>query len=263
MGGVAMSPRAAASVTRLVLPGQALGPGIVVVPEHAARHARVTRVRPGDPLELLNLDGAVARATLVRWEMGACVVDVVEVVQERGEPPGPLVLALGLLHTEAFSWAVEKVTELGATHIQPVLCMRVQGPAHRVRGERWQRIAAAAVAQCGRARPPTVLDPLPLSEVCSSAVGVRLFADPECRVEGSRRDETDGGATVLVGPEGGFTPDEVQLIARAGFSSLWLGPRTLRAETAALAALALAQHHLGWLRENRHSTLPTNLEEVP
>lgn len=238
-------------MTRLVVPGVELRPGTVVVPPDAARHARVARARPGDSLELVDLKGAAASAVLRRWEAGACVVDILAVERERGEPPGPLVVALGVLHTEAFSWAVEKATELGATAIQPVLCARVQRRDHESRSDRWRRVAAAAVAQCGRSRPPDVLEPTPLSEVCAAAVGVRLLADPEAAGEPPQPAETEGGATVLVGPEGGFTPAEAEIVRGAGFESLWLGPRTLRAETAAVAALVLAQQQLGWLARNR------------
>lgn len=247
-----MPPRTAGRVTRLIVSGGPLRPGVLVVPKDAARHAWVARVRPGERLEVLNLQGAVASAVLVGWQQGACVVEIGEVERERGEPPGPLVLALGVLHTEAFSWAVEKATELGATAIQPVLCARVQRRDHRARGARWQRIAAAAVAQCGRSRCPEVLQPRPLAEVCSAAVGARWFADFEPEGERVVKGDSAAGATVLVGPEGGFTADEVQRVRAAGFSGLWLGPRTLRAETAALAALVLAQQRLGWLGAADH-----------
>jgi|YNPBryunderm2012_1023409.scaffolds.fasta_scaffold06614_3 16S rRNA (uracil1498-N3)-methyltransferase len=242
-----MSPRAAGSVTRLIVRGEPLRPGRLLISRDAARHAWVARVRPGERLEVLDLQGAVAAAVVVRWERGECLIEIDEVQWERGEPPGPLVLALGVLDSEAFSWAVEKATELGVTAVQPVLCARVQRRDHRARGERWRRVAAAAVAQCGRTRPPQVLEPRPLAEVCATAVGVRWLADVAPADGGTVPEEAGVGATVLVGPEGGFTAEEVQLVRTAGFSGLWLGPRILRAETAALAALVLAQQRLGWL----------------
>lgn len=238
-------------MTRLIVTGVRLQPGRVWVPAEAAKHARVARVKPGEPVELLDLAGGVATGTLVRWEGSACEVDILLVEQGRGEPPAPLVLALGVLHTEAFSWAVEKATELGATVIQPVLSERVQRRDHRGRSERWRRVAAAAVAQCGRSKAPAVNDPVPLAAVCSEAGGVRLLADLGGVGGSFPSPKGGGGATVLVGPEGGFTPAEVELIRSAGFVGLWLGPRTLRAETAAVVALALAQYQLGWLSGER------------
>ena len=235
------------SVTRLVIPGVALGPGTVRVPAEAAHHARVTRVAPGDPVEVLDLAGTVAIGTLARWDGKACVVEVERVERGRGEPPAPLVLGLAALHTHAFDWAVEKATELGATVVVPVLAVRVQGGRHGARVERWQRLADAAVAQCGRSRPPRVAEPALLSDFASAARGVRLVADPGAPMPAAFPPGSDG-VTLLVGPEGGFTDEELAAVREAGFAGLPLGPRILRAETAAVAALTLAQSLAGWLR---------------
>ena len=235
------------SVTRLVLPGAALAPGEVRVPEKAAHHARVTRVAAGEPVEVLDLTGAVAIGTLARWDGRACVVEIARVEREHGEPPAPIVLGLAALHTQAFDWAVEKATELGATGIVPVLAGRVQGGRHAARVERWQRLADAAVAQCGRSRPPRVAEPLRLADFAGTARGARFVADPGARMP-APFEAGAGGVTVLVGPEGGFTDEERAVILTAGFLGLPLGPRILRAETAAVAALTVAQSLAGWLR---------------
>ncbi|TAM48356.1 MAG: 16S rRNA (uracil(1498)-N(3))-methyltransferase [Acidobacteria bacterium] len=235
------------SVTRLVLPGAVLAVGEVLVPAEAAHHARVTRIAPGEPVEVLDLAGSVGIGTLARWDGKACVVDVARVERGRGEPPAPLVLGLAALHTQAFDWAVEKATELGATAVVPVLTARVQGARHGARVERWQRLADAAVAQCGRSRPPAVAEPRPLADFFASARGVRLVADPGAAVPAAFATGADG-ITVLVGPEGGLSDEEMAAIRAAGFAGLPLGPRILRAETAAVAALTLAQALAGWLR---------------
>ena len=226
------------SVTRLVLRGDALAAGEHVIPPAAAKHARVARVVMGEPIELLDLDGGVGIGRLVCWEGAACRVVVERVERERGEPAAPLVLAVGVLHTAAFDWLVEKATELGATAIVPVLSERVQGRRHDARVERWQRIAEAAVAQCGRSRPPRIGEPQRLAALLAEARGTRLVADSAAP---SPADFTVGadGVTLLVGPEGGLTEREVAAVRAAGFLGLSLGPRTLRAETAALALLAV------------------------
>lgn len=235
------------SVTRLVLPGAVVVAGEVRVPAGAAHHARVARVAPGDLVEVLDLAGAVGIGTLARWDGKACVVDVARVERGRGEPPAPLVLGLAALHTQAFDWAAEKAAELGATALVPVLAGRVQGGRHAARVERWQRLADAAVAQCGRSRPPHVAEPQPLADFIVGACGVSLVADP-CAPMPAPFEVVAAGLTVLVGPEGGFTDEELATIRAAGFLGLPLGPRILRAETAAVAALVLAQSLVGWLR---------------
>jgi len=234
------------SVTRLILPGAQIGLGEVRVPSEAAHHARVARVQAGSGIELLDLDGTVGTGQLIAWEGRDCVVRIDAVERERGEPPAPLVLALAVLHTDAFSWAIEKATELGATAVVPVLTERVQGRRHGKRRERWQRVADAAVAQCGRSRPPQVVEPRELHDVVTAATGVRLvahFAADTLPVPGVGA----SGMTILVGPEGGLDEREVAAVLGAGFVPLRLGPRTLRAETAAVAALVVAQQAAGWL----------------
>jgi 16S rRNA (uracil1498-N3)-methyltransferase len=235
------------NVTRLTIPGQPIIRGLTRVAPKAAHHARVARVAPGESVELLDLDGAVGIGRLARWEGSSCWVEVDRVERDRGEPPAPLVLGLAVLHTQAFDWAVEKATELGVTAVVPVISGLVQGGRHAARMWRWQRIADAAVAQCGCSRAPAVSGPQRLAEFITSAQGVRLVADPaaappEWLEVGSE------GITVLVGPEGGLTDEERAAILASGFAGLPLGPRILRAETAAVAALALAQSLAGWLR---------------
>jgi len=234
------------TVTRLVLPGVAIAPGEVRVPAAAAHHARVTRVAPGETVELLDLAGQVGVGRLRAWDGPACVVQVETVVRERGEPPAPLVLALGVLHTDAFAWAVEKAAELGATHVVPVVTERVQGRRHEGRRDRWQRLADAAVAQCGRSRPPRVADPCPLAELLAGATGRRLVAHAGA-AEPPAEAPAPAGITILVGPEGGLSGEELAAALAAGFAPLRLGPRVLRAETAAVAGLAVAQRLAGWL----------------
>jgi 16S rRNA (uracil1498-N3)-methyltransferase len=235
------------SVTRLALPGTAITPGELRIPARVAHHARVARVVAGGPVEVLDLAGVVGIGVLARWDGTACVVEVERVERGRGEPPAPLVLGLAALHTQAFDWAVEKATELGATEVVPVLAARVQGGRHAARVERWQRLADAAVAQCGRSRPPAVAEPRALADFLIGARGACLVAEPGAPTPGPLRVSADG-ITVLVGPEGGLTDEELAAIRAAGFAGLPLGPRILRAETAAVAALTLAQSLAGWLR---------------
>jgi 16S rRNA (uracil1498-N3)-methyltransferase len=245
MGGPGV-PKAV-SVTRLVVPRGRIKTGRTMVSAEAAHHAHVTRLRPGEAVELLDLQGRTGIGRLVEWHGRECSVEVERVVEGRGEPPAALVLALGVLHTDAFAWAVEKATELGATAVLPVLSARVQKRSHEDRTARWQRVADAAVAQCGRSRAPVVSRPVTLDELLATAAGCRFVADATAEGACPPRDAETGGLTVLVGPEGGLTPTELASAYEAGFAGLRIGPRTLRAETAATAALVLVQMLAGWL----------------
>jgi len=228
------------SLTRLLLPGRPIVAGRQRVPPEVARHAVVNRVGPGDLVELCDLAGTVGIARVLAWQGKACEVEVVEIVSGRGELPVPVVLALAVLHSQAFDWAVEKATELGVSEIVPVLTARVQGTRHEGRVERWQRIADAAVSQCGRSLAPAVRAPQPLQVVIDSRSSfTRLVADPVAVALPALPAER--GILVLIGPEGGFDDDECDRIRAAGFAGLPLGSRTLRAETAAVAALSVAQ----------------------
>ena len=135
-------------------------------------------------------------------------------------------------------WLVEKATELGAARLQPVITQRTI--AERVKLERLNAIAIEAAEQCGRMRLPAIAAPLPLKQLLSQRDPERrlYFAD-EAGGEAALQAFEPGPALILTGPEGGFTDNERSLIrAAANTVPVWLGPRILRAETAALAALA-------------------------
>lgn len=217
------------------------------IPKEVARHARVTRVAPGEAVELLNLQGTVGQGRLLAWNPdGSCEVEIDHLLYERGEPPCPLTLGLAILHTEAFDWTVEKATELGVTVIAPVISARVQGRRHHHRIARWQRVAEAATAQCGRSRIPEVLAPTCLMDFLAGCSGLVVVADFAGGTSVEAGPEVHEGVTVLVGPEGGFTEEEREALQRFGARSIFLGPRTMRAETAAVVALGLVQNQLGW-----------------
>jgi 16S rRNA (uracil1498-N3)-methyltransferase len=134
-------------------------------------------------------------------------------------------------------WLVEKATELGAARLAPVITQRTI--AERVRLDRLESIAIEAAEQCGRTRVPKIVEPVQLRRLVEELDPARhlYFADES---GGGALTETfrQGPALILVGPEGGFTAEERGLVRGAGASAISLGPRILRAETAALAALS-------------------------
>jgi 16S rRNA (uracil1498-N3)-methyltransferase len=134
-------------------------------------------------------------------------------------------------------WLVEKATELGAARLLPVMTQRTV--AERVRLDRLESIAIEAAEQCGRTRVPQILEPAPLRRFLAELDPARrlYFAD-ETGGAPLASSFVEGPSAILVGPEGGFTNEERDMVAGSGAVRVSLGPRILRAETAALAALA-------------------------
>jgi 16S rRNA (uracil1498-N3)-methyltransferase len=134
-------------------------------------------------------------------------------------------------------WLVEKSTELGVARLIPVMTQRTI--AERVRLDRLESIAIEAAEQCGRTRVPQIVEPMPLRRLIEGLDPARqlYFAD-EGGGEPVASTFAEGPALILVGPEGGFAEEERQLVRGSGASPISLGPRILRAETAALASLS-------------------------
>ena len=215
------------------------------LPEEAAHHAvHVLRLRAGEALTLFNGHGGEYAGRVAAIERLRVTVDVLAHRALERESPLAVTLVQGVSSSEKMDFTVQKATELGVAVLQPVVAARSSG---RIAGERaaqkrahWQRVAVAACEQCGRNRLPQILAPLPLEEYCRNAApaGALLLA-PEAQL-GLREAvaRLQGAATLAAGPEAGFTAAEAAMLAQAGFVPVRLGPRVLRTETAALAALA-------------------------
>jgi len=175
---------------------------------------------------------------------------------EKLAAPAPtvrLVLCAALIKFDHFEWMIEKATELGVSEIVPVETIRsergLERAAHK-RVERWRRIALEASQQSRRAFLPEVSEPEPLRDTlnreatCKFALDENPAARPLNAALPAARDPQDT-VVMLIGPEGGWTDDERVQFAAAGWSPVSLGPLILRAETAALAALAIV--HSAWL----------------
>jgi 16S rRNA (uracil1498-N3)-methyltransferase len=218
---------------------QALSDGIAVQLDTAQANylGNVLRLGVGD--QLLLFDGHsgewLARIAECGKKRGALTVDC------RTREPEKIVdvwLAFAPVKRSQTDWLVEKATELGVGRLLPVMTQRTV--AERVRLERLQAIAIEAAEQCGRTRLPQIEEPATLKHLLERRDRSRklYFAD-ESGGESAGEAFKPGAATILTGPEGGFTEEERAMIRAApGAVSISLGPRILRAETAALAALA-------------------------
>jgi 16S rRNA (uracil1498-N3)-methyltransferase len=218
--------------------------GVSVLPEHAAHHAvHVLRLRSGDEVTLFNGRGGEYAGRIAAMDRLRVSVDVLAHRTVERESPLAVTLVQGVSAGEKMDFTVQKATELGVAALQPVIAARSTG---RIRGERadlkrahWQRVAIAACEQCGRNRIPELLPVLPLAEYCRApaGTGARLLLSPLAQT-GLRATRLDGPVTLAAGPESGFAAEEEAMLVEAAFVPVRLGPRVLRTETAALAALA-------------------------
>jgi 16S rRNA (uracil1498-N3)-methyltransferase len=236
------------SLPRFHVPGAAPGARLEL-PEHAAHHAReVLRLRAGEAVRVFDGAGAEFEAVLDEVSRRGVGARVLHPAAARAESPLRLVLAVAPLKGDRMELAIQKATELGVAEVWPVVTFRTDAAARPAlrgsRDERWARVASGAAEQCGRAvvphlAPTTTVEGLVARPFDGERV-VLLETEGHPPLPALARPA--GGAILLfVGPAGGFESQEAERLAGAGFRPASLGPRVLRAETAALAAVAIAQ----------------------
>lgn len=232
-----------------------LGEGAeLALPAAAARHVQVLRHQPGQTITLFNGQGGQWQATILAMGRNDVRVRVDRHEPVEREPARPVQLALGMPANERMDWLVEKATELGVTSLQPLhtahSVLRLSGERASKKQAHWQQVAVAACEQCGGNRVPEVH---PVADLGQWLQGLGETGDLRCVLsldEGSRpladvlQDRPPHTAVqFLSGPEGGLSPQEEAQARAAGFVPVSLGPRVLRAETAALTALVLSLAH--------------------
>lgn len=205
-----------------------------------ARHcSQVLRMRVGE--ELLLVDGKGGRYTGVLSEIGKrdCRVAIRETQTDYGHRPYRVHLAVApTKNMSRWEWMLEKATEMGVDQLTPLLCARSERV--HVRTDRLEKIAVAAMKQSGQAFLPLVADPMPFADLVKRAAYPQAFIAhclPDAKKSLSQNCEPDKDVLILIGPEGDFTPDEIDLALTHGFQAADLGPTRLRTETAGLAAL--------------------------
>ena len=218
----------------------------------AANHImRVLRLRDGDALTLFDGRGGEYGARITGFTKDSVQVDVQEHRDAERESALDLTLAQGISRGERMDWVMQKATELGVTRIVPVITERTVVKLDERQSERkvehWRAIVIAACEQSGRNRLPEVATPCSFREVLrppDRGDARRLLLSPTGSLN-ARDLALSGSVTILVGPEGGLSPEEQDLAIDAGFEQVRMGPRVLRTETAAIAALTILQHDYG------------------
>lgn len=239
--------------TRLYIDAN-LGPGAVheLDADRTRYLTRVLRLRSGDTISVFDGTGSEFQATLAKLARNSATVNVGERVETSVESNLRVHLVQGISRGERMDFVVQKATELGVKRITPVLTeygvVKLDDSRAAKRREHWQKVAASACEQCGRVRLPLVDTPVSLKNWFGSApeqVDTQLILKPDGDTPLSAIAAPVTKICLLIGPEGGFSDGEYSDAASAGFQSVSLGPRTLRTETAAIAALAILQSKWG------------------
>jgi 16S rRNA (uracil1498-N3)-methyltransferase len=236
------------SVPRFHVPGAAPGSRIAL-PEHAAHHAReVLRLRAGSPVRVFDGEGAEFEATLDSVTRQGVLARLGGPTTPRcPESPLRVVLALPPLKGDRMETVIQKATELGVAEVRPVVTARTDAAGRPAllgtRQERWEKVASGAAEQCGRAVVPVIHPTATLDALLAVPFeGLRvLFLETPGQAPLTAGGTRPPAAVALVGPAGGWEPAETTRILAAGFTAAGLGPRVLRAETAAVAAVTLLQ----------------------
>src|SRR5579885_1363738 len=235
----------------------------VTLPEKLAHQVRdVLHLGVGEQLTLLDNSGGEVLAEVAKSGRGGVEVRLLERHAGRPESPVRVILCQGLLKSARFEWILEKGTELGVSTFAPILCRRSMagledaGPA---KIQRWQRIIQEAAEQCGRSRLPALAPIRPLmhalNDIPSGAIALMPWEEEHqmslksALLASSSLPQTDASPSpitvvLFIGPEGGLMAEEVKLAQRFGVQPVSLGPRILRAETAALTAVANVMYEL-------------------
>ena len=227
----------------------AAGALVTLSPEESHHLLRVLRLGPGAEVEIFGGDGRAWRGAVEAIEGDRAQVRLREPVAEPGQ--GPVVnLAVAALKHRAIDLLIEKASELGVARLQPLLAARCVAQPDEREGAvpaRWSRLALAAAKQCGRNAPLEIRTALPLAAWLKEMAGSGgAYADG---AEGAApigewlatRDADTEATWIAIGPEGGWTPEERRKFEEVGFAAVALGPLTLRAETAAIAAAAVCR----------------------
>jgi 16S rRNA (uracil1498-N3)-methyltransferase len=250
-------------LTRVFFDGALDSGSIVDLPRDTGAHlAKVLRARSGDELVVFNGDGREFTAVIetVRGSRVSAAIGSARTIDR--ESPFSLTLVQCVPRGDRMDFIVQKATELGVGCIAPVLSqrsvVRLDEAQAASKQAHWQAVAVSACEQCGRNRLPAVQAPQPLLDYLGTTASgdtaglLRLVLEPERAAPASQRSPLMNhaagaitGAVIAIGPEGGFEPEELEAFRLSAFSRLGLGPRVLRTETAAIAAIAVLQARFG------------------
>lgn len=228
---------------------------LVISGEEAHHISRVMRKKTGERIWVVDGEGGTYEVEVSNKDKNRLHCKILKKRRRVGEPVAHVTLAQGVLKGEKFELLIQKATEIGVSKIIPMLSERTIVKPGKNKKTRWSTIARSAMKQCGRSIIPKITEPLPLNKVLSQGIdsSLRFIAQAHESSKPLHHYFTESArlshkkALIVVGPEGGFTEEEVELAQEQGFKKVSLGSRRLRAETAGIVFSALVLSQLGEL----------------
>jgi 16S rRNA (uracil1498-N3)-methyltransferase len=228
---------------------------LIITGKEAHHLSRVMRKKKGDVIWVVDGEGGAYEVEILDNDKKEIHGKILQKRRRIGEPVALLTLAQGVLKGEKFELLIQKATEIGVSRIIPMLSEKTVANPGKNKKTRWINIAKSAMKQCGRSIIPEITNPLPLSKVLSQGINCSYRFIAHGHKDGkslqyyfnSTDNLSNKKAMIVVGPEGGFTEEEVNLAFEQGFAKISLGSRRLRAETAGIVLSTLVLSHLGEL----------------
>ena len=218
------------------------------LPDDVTRHVQVLRIREGQNIVLFNGDGYGYLAKIITLARRQVTVEVFSSVKVCTEAELKISLLMSIIANDKMDLVVQKAVELGVSEIIPTIShnvQRIKSDKLESRLEHWNKVIIAASEQSGRARLCKIGMPILFDDAIHIVADRKYILSPHHLSDASDNITIVNSVALLIGPEGGFIEEEVNLAQQAGFQSLLLGRRILRAETAALAGISLLQHKFG------------------
>lgn len=239
---------------KFIIPHIQTTPSTAIIQGQDARHiARVLRLSVGDPIEVTDGRGRDYTAQIAAVSPDNIQVKILEGFNSCTESTLGITLCSGMLKDKKMDMVIKHVTQLGIHQWIPFFCQRsIPTPdAKRIdkRHQRWETIARESLKQCRRSRVPRIQKPLSLETLLDQFqdhdLKIAFWENAVLTLGTLEKSSSHRSVMILIGPEGGFSKSEIALAEEKGFLSYSLGPRILRAETAAISSCTLVQHLLG------------------
>ena len=222
-------------------------------PEDEVHHMyKVLRKKKGDVVWVVDGEGTAYQVEIQYIGKNGAWGRIQKIRRRLGEPVADITLAQGVLKGDRFEWLVEKSVELGVRRIIPMITENTVTTAGPQKLARWRRVAMAAMKQCGRSVLPEITEAKTVQQVVAlgTACPYRFIAHPDpasksLRIQSENQPAVTPKAVLVVGPEGGFTEQEIIEAGEQGYQTISLGPRRLRSETAGIVFLSLFLSQIG------------------